>query len=367
MNVQQPYFPERAKFSKILIEKMFQVQRGETVAITYDSGSDKYTAEALAAATYANGGIPLLLLTPKAEKDGQAGMKDWPSAALTAALCEVNVWIELNTTTILYSDIWEAAMSKNKKLRYLILAESSIHSLLRVFSGFEISHLGRFLNQVRDMLHVCQTVRITSPNGTDVSYQINPNYPLDIDDGDYSKPIFGTAPGYVNIVPKIGSMTGSIVFDNLMNANVYDTDNQVEFIMKNGRIADVVGGIEAEKFKLYLSSFNDDNMYKISHNMLGFNPGVHQLCGEIVEDERIWGGVDFGFGHTSPMDMPPNGQIAASHFDGIVGKTSIYLDDVQIVDNGIVCHYDLKPLAEDLLRDVFDGKSDALNIVSEHV
>ena len=341
---------ERARFSKVLIEKMFKVQPNETVAITYDSGSDRLIAESLAGTVYANKGIPLLMSTPRAEKDAQAGMKSWPSAAMTAALCEVDVWIELQSVSILYSDIWETAMAKNKKLRYLIIADSSVQSLLRVFDGFEIEMMGDLLNKVLKMLVDCQTVRITSQNGTDVSYSTNPNYPLDIDDGDFSKPIFGTAPGYVNIVPKIGSMNGSIVFDNLMNADVYNTNNRVEFIMKNGIISDVVGSPEAKNFKDYLASFDDENMYKISHNMLGFNPGVQKLCGEIVEDERVWGGVDFGFGHTSPMDMPPHGQIAASHFDGIVEAVSIYLDDIQIFDNGVICHEDLKPLATQLLK-----------------
>ena len=83
--------------------------------------------------------------------------------------------------------------------------------------------------------------------------------------------------------------------------------------------------------------------------MFGFNPGVKELCGEIVEDERIWGGVDFGFGHTSPMDMPPLGQPASSHFDGVVAKVNIFLDDIQIVNNGEVCHPELIPLPQILV------------------
>ena len=52
------------------------------------------------------------------------------------------------------------------------------------------------------------------------------------------------------------------------------------------------------------------------------------------------------------MDMPPYGQQAKSHFDGVVAKTSIYFDDVQITDNGEVCHKDLRPLAENLLKNI---------------
>lgn len=341
---------ERTKVAKVIMQDMFQVRPGESVAITADSGSNSELMQAFADAADAAGGKPLLIWTPKAKEDGQAGVIDWPAEALTAALSHVDVWLECNSTILLYSDIWEKAFENNKKLRYLIIADSSVQSLVRTFTGYSIPDLGMMLNKVRDMVLKCKTIRITSTNGTDVSYGIDLDYAFDIDDGDYSKPKFGTAPGYVNIVPKIGSMNGTIVFDLIQHANIYDNDNTLEFLMKDGIIVDVTGTPEeVENFKKYLASFDDPNMYKISHNMFGLNPSVREMRGEIVEDERVWGGVDFGFGHTSPMDMPPQGQVAKSHFDGIVGKVSIYLDDVQIVDDGSYIHPELKPLAEKLM------------------
>jgi leucyl aminopeptidase (aminopeptidase T) len=343
------YNLEKVKVSQVMIEEMFKVKPGETVAITGDCGSDREFADALAEATIAIGGKSLILWMPRAEHDGEAGMKDWPSEVLSAALNKVDVWIELNSVVLLYSTIWETAFKKNERLRYLIIADSSIQSLMRTFVGFDINILEQFLIKVKDLTMQSKVIKITSANGTNVSYETDLNYSFDIDSGDYSKPIFGTAPGYVNVVPKTDTMNGTIVFDLLQFTNVYNTDNQVEFIMKDGCIAEVKGGIEADKFKTYLSSFDDPNMCKISHNMFGFNPNVRSLCGEIVEDERVWGGVDFGFGHTSPMDMPPFGQPAKSHFDGVVAQVSIYLDDIQIVNDGQVCHPDLKSLVYKLI------------------
>lgn len=335
----------QTRFSKTLMEDMFQIKKGETVAITVDFGSDTAIIDALFVATKNAGGLPLIIQIPKAENDSQAGMKDWPSKAITAALCNVDVWIEANSIVLLYSDIWETAMKENKQLRYLIIADSTIQSLDRVFTGFDIQRLKVLLNEVRTMVMASKSVRITSNNGTDVSYEIDLNYAFDVDDGDYSQPKFGTAPGFVNVVPKLGSMNGSIVFDHLQFAE----DDTLEFIMKNGKIIDVKGGKSAEEFKTYLAAFNDENMYKISHNMIGLNPKVTELSYELVEDERIWGGVDFGFGHTSAIDMPPFGQEAASHFDGVVTKVNLYFDEIQIFENGQICHHKLRPLAQKLL------------------
>lgn len=337
------------RVSSVLIQDMFQVREGETAAITVDNGSHMDVAQALFDKISECGGLPMMIHIPVARGDSEAGMQDWPAQPLSAALCNVDIWIEMNSVVLLYSSIWEKAMHDNKKLRYLILGHSSAKSLERVLTGYDIRSLGRLLNGVMQMAKDTSIVRVTSQNGTDVTYQTDPTHALDIDDGDYSKPIFGTAPGYVNIVPKVGTMNGRIVFDELQNSKSNGSGTQIEFIMKDGKINEVHGGSAAETFKEYLASFNDPNMYKISHHMIGLNPSVRSLVGEIVEDERIWGGVDFGFGHTSPIDMPPHGQLAKSHFDGIIASTTIYFDQDKIIENGVICHSDLKPYAQELV------------------
>ncbi len=339
-----------SRVSEVLIEDMFQVQAGETVVITVDKGSLFDIADELFEKIKTMQGLPMIIHIPTAREDSEAGMIDWPVAPLQAALTHADVWIEMNSMVLLYSSIWEAAMRDNKKLRYLIIGNSTTKSLHRVFTGYDIVTLGGLLRGVMDMAKKTKVVRITSNNGTDVSYHTDPTHALDIDDGDYSKPIFGTAPGYVNIVPKVGTMEGLIVFDELQNTEIFEHKQTIEFVMKEGNITEVNGGEEAGAFRAYLASFDDSNMYKISHHMIGLNPNIRSLAGEIVEDERIWGGSDFGFGHTSPIDMPPHGQVAKSHFDGIIANTTIYFDDVKITDNGEVCHPALLPLAESLLE-----------------
>lgn len=337
-----------ARISKVLIQEMFQVQKGETVAITVDDGSQMEIVQALFHQIKDCGGLPMIIHIPVGRGDSEVGMPDWPVPPLQAALSNADIWLEMNSIVLLYSSIWEAAMKENKKLRYLIIGNSSVHSLDRVFTGFDIPILGKLLNGVMDLARTTKTVRITSQNGTDVSYDTDASHALDIDDGDYSKPIFGTAPGYVNIVPKVGSMEGRILFDELQNTQIYENKESLEFVMKDGQIQKVIGGEEAENFSKFLASFDDPNMYKISHHMIGLNPNVRSLVGEIVEDERVWGGTDFGFGHTSPIDMPPLGQAAKSHFDGIISKTTIYFDEDKITENGEVCHPSLISYAKSL-------------------
>jgi len=121
-------------FSKTLIEKMFKVQEGETVAITADGLSNKEMIFALEKAVQNVNGKSLVMFVPTAEYDGNEGMKFWPHEALTSTLCKVDVWIDAGEIVMLYSDIWETAFRENKKLRYLVLGSPEVDSLLRMFN-----------------------------------------------------------------------------------------------------------------------------------------------------------------------------------------------------------------------------------------
>lgn len=338
---------KKEKVAKRLID-MFQIKKGETIAITEDNNSEPGLVDALFEEVVKVGGKPLVLKFKQARDNGQAGIMDWPEEALTAALSNVDVWIETNYAFLLYSNIWETAMATNKKLRFLTITQSSIPSLERVFCDYNVADMSTLLYGLKEMASTAEKATIISANGTNVSFEIEPKFPLDLDDGDFSKPKFMTAPGYLNVVPKWGTMNGTIVFDMIMHADLSD-NSTVEFTMRDGKISDFKGS-KGHLLKNYVEKFNEENMFKISHMMVGANPGVRELSYEIVEDERIWGGVDFGFGHTSPIDMPPLGQKATSHFDGVVEKVDLYFDDIQIIKKGVFSHAKIKDAAENLLN-----------------
>lgn len=316
-----------------IVRDMFAAKKGEVVAITADDGSDPEMVKAFYEAAAEIDAKPLVMQFRQSRNNGQAGMPDWPADALEAALKHANIWIEYNEAFTLYSQMWENVMAANDSLRYNVLAGSSVDSLERVFCNYDIARMEKMLGTLADLAATTKTVRIKSVGGTDVQFETDPANTIDYDSGDFSDKKFCTAPGYLNLVPKSGTMTGTIVFDMIMHVDL-SKGGHVEFTMKDGKIVDYKGD-EAQVLKDYIEGFAEKNMSKISHMMVGTCPGTRDLSWEIVEDERIWGGVDFGFGHTSPMDMPPKGQPASSHFDGISAKATVWFDDTLIVKEGV--------------------------------
>ena len=107
----------------------------------------------------------------------------------------------------------------------------------------------------------------------------------------------------------------------------------IRLTVKDGVIQKVEGGEEAAIYDKYLRDFDDPGMLKMAHIAYGFNPGA-KLTGNIVEDERVWGSTEWGIGYVSNIDAPPCGQDAVSHTDGICLNSSVWLDGVQIMDEG---------------------------------
>ncbi len=341
---------ELANIAKNMIEEMFEVKPGETVVITGDTGTDMDIVDALATATYLAGGKPLSIRMATPRGEGGAANPDLAIESLVGALVGADVWIELNSKFILYSQVWERALDENKDLRYLIVYDATVEQLHNLITKTDVDTLEKLLNGIKDMLLTTKKVTVTSERGTHVSFEMDPNHLIDTDHGKYTTRTegFGTLPGYVNVVPKFDTMEGNIIFDGLANIGIL-TANHVEFKMEAGKITEFIGDGKAKEFQQFVDGFEDEAMRKISHMMLSFNPGVQTLTGSIVMDERIYGGVDFGFGFTSAIDAPPLGQPAKSHFDGFLQNTSIWFDDVQITDRGNVCHPDLKDLGDALL------------------
>jgi leucyl aminopeptidase (aminopeptidase T) len=88
-------------------------------------------------------------------------------------------------------------------------------------------------------------------------------------------------------------------------------------------------------------------MYRIAHYSLGFNPGVIQPTGRIVEDERVFGCIEMGIGSQGAQIMGKTWS-AASHTDGVVLNPTILLDGVAMEKDGVYQLGSLREVSQEL-------------------
>ena len=335
---------ELQKSADTLITDIFGVKKGETVVITADTQSCFPVVEVLAASAYAKGAIPLVCIMPTPKGFGEAADCELPLDSLSGALLGADVWIELNFRGLLYSTPFVKAEAENKKIRYMCIQGYDEDLMIRTIGELDIVPLKAFMKEVAEMTKRSKEMRITTPAGTDVSFLIEPKHLVSCDCGEADVPGVHMMIGQINVVPRFGSVNGTIVFDGTLTPPLgREVTEPVRLEVKDSVIREIKGGRDAEEFEKWLRSFDDDGMFKLAHVAYGFNPGA-MLTGNIVEDERVWGSTEWGIGYVSPYDAPPDGQAAKSHCDGICMNSSVWLDGRQIMKDGAVIDEKLNAL-----------------------
>jgi len=341
------YEYELGKAAKILCEDLFKLKPGETFIITADTESDDRVVDATARAAFACDAKPMVIYTASPLGVGKAADPMLPLESLTAALLKADAWVEFNNQWLLYSTAYDIAMKENKKLRHLCLVGMNVDMMVRNIGRVDYPNLEKFMMLVTKKTLSAKHMRITTPAGTDLEFNNEPGRKPIMELGYADTPGSHMMAGQIGWSPNFESINGTIVFDgSLVPPIVGILKEPVRLTIKKGAIVKIEGGKEATEYEKWLKSFNHPQMLKLAHVCYGFNPGA-RLTGDILEDERVWGGTEWGLGNVGAI-LVPGGISGPSHTDGICLNSSVWLDGVQIMDKGQLLDPELKKLAEKL-------------------
>lgn len=339
------YEYELGKAAYKLVNEMLKLKPEETLVITADTESDARVVNATAAAAFATGAKLMVIWIPSPLGVGKAADAMLPIEALIAALKVADVWVEFNNKWLLYSTPYEIAVKENKKLRYLCLAGMNVDMMVRLIARVDLQVLSEYVDKLVALLRSSKHLKITTPKGSDVIMEIVE--PIGGETG------YADAPGAHMLGGQVGpgyteSINGTIVFDGSIVPPIGILKEPVKLYVEKGEVVKIEGGEDAKIFEAWLKSFRDLRMFRIAHVCFGCHPGA-KLTGNIIEDERIWGCVEWGLGYvaeTLTLDGKPIP--AASHADGVCLNASVWLDGEQIWDQGKTVHPELAELARKL-------------------
>lgn len=219
--------------------------------------------------------------------------------------------------------------------------------MVRLIGRVDFPTLEKFMTRLVKLTKNAKHIRVTTPAGTDVEFDNNPVYPVNLECGRYDVPDSHMQPGQIAWAPDLDTINGVIIFDgSIVPPIVGILREPVVLHIKNGTIVKVEGGTEAVEYENWLKSFNHSQMFKLAHISYGVHPNA-RLTGDIVEDERIWGATEWGIGNVGPI-LIPGGISGPSHSDGICLNSSVWLDGVQILDKGVFIEPELKELSKKL-------------------
>lgn len=186
-------------------------------------------------------------------------------------------------------------------------------------------------NSVKQALENAKVIRVISKNGTDVEMNIEGRKILPSTGVLRNKGESGNLPsGEVYLAPVEGSTNGIIVFDGSM-AGIGILKNPIKVVVKDGYAEKISGKSEAKKFQKML-----DKVVRDAKAIAEFGIGTNykaKIIGHILEDEKVLGTIHIAFGNNVSMGGNINVPI---HLDGLVKKPTVLIDDVVIMESGVL-------------------------------
>lgn len=337
---------ELTKTAYILLNDMIKVKRGESVLVTIDSISDFRVAEEITKMADALGAKAMLAWHSTPKGYGSLTMPYLPDP-LIACADQTDVWIELNDQWLLYSPLWDKAVT-NGRTRQIMLGGLGIERIVRNIGLIDMETQIKFQDKLTELTKNAKNVRITNKAGTDVTFENDPNRNVN-NEIDYSTPGAHFLLGQIGWAPKEDTIQGRITFDGALSGGgdleLGVLSEPITYVVENGRIVAFEGGKLAKRVEDYFASLNDPNMYIAAHVCYGCSPNA-KLEGVTTEDERVWGSTEWGFGHQGSNYSGGKPRVAKSHVDGISLECSVWLDDEKILEDGKYIQPELAELAK---------------------
>ena len=194
----------------------------------------------------------------------------------------------------------------------------------------EISGMGSVFRRKR-------RVSVKSEAGTDVEFVTGDRWILE-DTGICNRPgqIANLPAGKVFVLPKEGSMNGTIVIDGSWEGRVLE--ETLTFKVEDGAVVDVSGGEIADEVvsvfdvaRLGLRSSKRDQLWTVAEFGFGMNPKATELVGNKVEDLVVRGSSYFGFGDNTHIGGTARVGI---HLRGSLIDPEVSLEGSVIVSDG---------------------------------
>jgi len=314
-----------------LVADVRPIEAGQDVLISADSVSDMRVVRATASAVYAVGGVPTVVVYPMLPEPMQP-----PPGPVAQAATGADVWIDFAVSYQLYSPAYYAAIDQG--CIYVCLTGMDVDMMVRTIGRPDHAAMQRMATRLYELSQEAERVRVTSGAGTDLEMTVDkagdPFWEPPPAEGGFPQMLGGQSGFMIHRE----SVEGTLVFDGALwpPVELGVLEAPVRLTIKGGYVWEITGGREAAAFSRWLAGFDHAEAYLVDHACYGFNPGVSRPSGRILEDERVFGCMQFGVG------APDYGSPA--HTDGVVLEPSVWLDDKQIEEKGVYTHPELVEL-----------------------
>lgn len=318
------------------------IKSGENILILADTVVDWEMLKMLASAAYSLNAEPSIMIYETREE-----VNVEPPKHVAEAMKSSDVVISLPLMYILHTNAYNEALKAGARI--LELTGMNPDMMIRLIGRVDYLRMCELGDRLAKITKDAKEVHIKSSSGTDLRFENDPARPVFHNDGILrEKHVYKTLGGQISWAPIEDSIEGTIIADTFIwpPTELGVLKNPVKLRIKEGRIIEIEGGVEAKIFENWLRSMEDEKMYYVAHASWGFHPKA-RLTGIPLEDERLYAGIEFGFGSQSLKFRGRIGK-ARSHTDVGLYNPDVYFDEVLIAHGGRFVHEDLRELDKTL-------------------
>lgn len=315
--------------AKTVTRICMDIRRNENVLIICDPTTSEIGAALHEAALTLSDRV-LLMMMPKGKHHG-----DEPPTPVSNLMRQQNVIIAPTKYSITHTKAARTALNERARIATMPGITTKLFTEGGITANFE--SIKDEISQKAIALRRKRFISVRHENGTDLSFEVGWRDWNQDDNGICNRPkmITNLPAGKIFVMPKEGSMNGTLVIDGSWDSNLIEENLVLQ--IENGLVMDISGGDLAVRIKndfsqhaLKLPKKDQDLVWTIAEFGIGLNP-MAKLVGNALEDEKCYGSCYFSMGDNSAFGGNANVGI---NMVGIMKSANIYVDDKPFLIDG---------------------------------
>jgi len=250
-----------------------------------------------------------------------------PPVFIADLMKEFDVVLCPTTKSLTHTNARRAASAKGARVATFpgITEEIMIRGL-----NADYKKIAALTNKLVKVFEKTKIVRVTSPNGTDITMDITGRKALPSKGLFHKKGESGNLPtGETYCAPLEGKSNGVFVVDGSMAGVGMISSKPIKIVVENGIATSITGGSEAKALNKMLAPYGLKG-----RNIAEFGMGTNdkaKLSGNILEDEKVMGTIHIALGDNKSMGGMVNVPV---HLDGIIKRPTVYFDGKVVMKDG---------------------------------
>lgn len=315
--------------ARTVIKTCMDIRRGENVLIVCDPSTGDI-GQALHEAANERSDRVLLIVMPKARHHGEE-----PPSPVANLMRQQQVVIAPTRYSLTHTRAIRQSLREGS--RVATMPGMTNEMFCRGGMSADFSIIKQKISDLAPHFRRRRIVKVTSEQGTDVTFEVNwREWKLD-DNGICNRPkmLTNLPAGKAFIMPREGSMNGTVVIDGSWESNL--VDEPITLIIEGGMVMDVKGGTIAAAIRQEfgeaakrLRPKERENVWTMAEFGFGMNPQA-RLSGNVLEDEKRLGTCYFSVGDNTALGGTSSVGI---HIPGVLKNANVWLDDTLFISKG---------------------------------